>query len=130
MYVESQPPFYNAAATGETDLGPRALLRRLKQIEDKLGRKTGQRYGPREIDLDLIAYGSVKYVFRMDDEIAFAVPHALVGERRFVLQPLFDLDPNIQLPGLGRVDHLLESTTHQASTVRKVSDGVLSVLRA
>ncbi len=58
MYELNQPPFVNAALKGETDLGPLALLAFLKQIEHQLGRQQRQPNGPRELDIDIIAYGS------------------------------------------------------------------------
>ena len=129
MYVHDQPDFYNAAAIGETKLGPLGLLRRLKTLEGELGRQTGVRYGPREIDLDLIAYGSAKYVYIKDGEPLLTVPHPRVSERRFVLEPLHELKPDLMLPGLGSIAQLLGSTSEQASSVRKLSDAVLPVLR-
>jgi len=129
MYVESQPPFYNAAAIGETDLGPLALIKQLKQAEAQLGRQTGYRYGPREIDLDLIAFGAAKYTFEKDNEVLLQVPHPRVAERRFVLQPLAELNPELVLAGMGCVKELLDSTADQASSVRKLSDALLPLLR-
>ena len=130
MYLVSQPLFLNAAAIGETTEGPLSLLRRLKTTEMELGRQSGMRYGPREIDLDLIAYGVAKYVFVKDGETLLSVPHPRVVERRFVIEPLHELNPHLLLPGLGAVDELLKATADQASSVRKISDALLPVLRA
>lgn len=130
MYVESQPPFYNAAVLAHTEMGPLALLRTLKGIERHVGRTEAPRYGPREIDLDLLSYGTAKYSFRQNGEIILTIPHPMTPERRFVLQPLYDLDAKMTLPGLGSVDCLLASTLSQASNVRKVSNAVLHVLRS
>jgi 2-amino-4-hydroxy-6-hydroxymethyldihydropteridine diphosphokinase len=101
-YLE-QPPFLNAAAALETELDPRALLERLLAIERELGRtRDGPRFGPRTIDLDLLLYeGSVI------DEPGLVVPHPRMGERRFVLEPLAELDPDLAVPGQGRVSELL-----------------------
>jgi len=98
-----QPMFLNAAAALETELEPRALLDRLLELERELGRtREGPRFGPRTIDLDLLLYGD-----RVIDEPGLVVPHPRLAERRFVLEPLAELDPDLVVPGLGRVDELL-----------------------
>jgi 2-amino-4-hydroxy-6-hydroxymethyldihydropteridine diphosphokinase len=98
-----QPPFLNAVAALETELGPRALLERLLEVERKLGRtRDGPRFGPRTIDLDLLLYGD-----RVIVEPGLVVPHPRMAERRFVLEPLAELDPDLAVPGQGRVSELL-----------------------
>ena len=102
--VEDQPCFQNAAALLETTLGPRELLDVLLRIERELGRvRDGTRWGPRVIDLDLLAYGS-----EVVDEPGLRVPHPRVHERRFALEPLVELDPDLELPGRGKVSDLLD----------------------
>jgi 2-amino-4-hydroxy-6-hydroxymethyldihydropteridine diphosphokinase len=103
--VLDQPRFLNAAARLTTDLEPRALLDRLLAIERDLGRvRTDERYGPRTIDLDLLLYGD-----REVDEQGLRVPHPRLAERRFVLEPLVELDPALVVPGRGSVQSLLAS---------------------
>jgi 2-amino-4-hydroxy-6-hydroxymethyldihydropteridine diphosphokinase len=98
-----QPRFLNAAAALETGLEPRALLDRLLEVERELGRtRDGPRFGPRTIDLDLLLYGDL-----VIDEPGLVVPHPRLAERRFVLEPLAELDPDLVVPGLGRVTDLL-----------------------
>ena len=98
-----QPRFVNAAAALETELEPRAMLDRLLEVERELGRtRDGPRFGPRTIDLDLLLYGD-----RVIDEPGLVVPHPRLAERRFVLEPLAELDPDLVVPGLGRVSDLL-----------------------
>jgi len=98
-----QPRFLNAAAAVETALEPRAVLDRLLEVERELGRtRDGARFGPRTIDLDLLLYGD-----RVIDEPGLVVPHPRLAERRFVLEPLAELDPDLVVPGLGRVSDLL-----------------------
>jgi 2-amino-4-hydroxy-6-hydroxymethyldihydropteridine diphosphokinase len=98
-----QPRFLNAAAALETQLQPRALLERLLEVERELGRtRDGPRFGPRTIDLDLLLYGD-----RVIDEPGLVVPHPRLAERRFVLEPLAELDPDLVVPGRGRVSDLL-----------------------
>jgi 2-amino-4-hydroxy-6-hydroxymethyldihydropteridine diphosphokinase len=128
MYVTDQPAFFNAAARGETRLGPLELLDRLKRTERAVGRAEAGRFGPREIDLDLIAYGRLE--IRSDrGGRELVLPHPRAPERRFVLAPLHDIAPDGLLPGLGRIDELLEATNSQAKDVRMVNDAVLSVCR-
>jgi 2-amino-4-hydroxy-6-hydroxymethyldihydropteridine diphosphokinase len=89
-----QPRFLNAACAVETELGPRDLLERLLAIERALGReRTGPRFGPRTIDLDLLLYGNDTV-----DEPGLTVPHPRLAERLFVLEPLHELAPELVLP--------------------------------
>ncbi|HET8605863.1 MAG TPA: 2-amino-4-hydroxy-6-hydroxymethyldihydropteridine diphosphokinase [Gaiellaceae bacterium] len=101
-YVD-QPAFLNGAVLLETDLAPRALLERLLAVERRLGRtREGPRYGPRTIDLDLLLYED-----RVVEEEGLSLPHPRLHERPFALEPLLDLDPELELPGRGRVSDLL-----------------------
>lgn len=127
MYVTDQPPFLNAAVQAQTSLSPAALLAVLKGIETETGRQARPRYGPREVDLDLIAYGNLEYTYTKTREIVLHLPHPKTGERRFVLQPLFDLEPNLELKGLGSVQTLLTQTEHQANDLKQNQDAVLSI---
>ena len=98
-----QPRFLNAAIRLATDLAPYPLLERLLAVEQQLGRvRTGERYGPRTIDVDLLLYGD-----EIVDEPGLRVPHPRLAERRFVLEPLAELDPGLVVPGLGPVQGLL-----------------------
>ena len=98
-----QPPFLNAVAELETELPPRALLDRLLEVEQELGRvRDGPRWGPRTIDLDLLVQGDL-----VIDEPGLTLPHPRLAERRFVLEPLAELAPELEIPGLGRVQTLL-----------------------
>ncbi len=98
-----QPPFLNAVAEVETDLSARGLLELLLDIEQRLGRtRTGPRYGPRTIDLDLLLYGH-----EVIDEPGLRVPHPRLAERRFVLEPLAALVPERKIPGNGTVQEAL-----------------------
>jgi 2-amino-4-hydroxy-6-hydroxymethyldihydropteridine diphosphokinase len=101
-----QPPFLNGAAAVDTELAPRELLERLLAIERKLGRvrAEGPRYGPRTIDLDLLLYGDL-----VVDETGLTVPHPRLAERRFALEPLHELDPDLRLPDGRAVRELLFS---------------------
>jgi 2-amino-4-hydroxy-6-hydroxymethyldihydropteridine diphosphokinase len=101
--VIDQPGFVNAAAELETALAPRGLLDGLLDLERAAGRdRTGQRWGPRILDLDLLLYGNVEL-----DEPGLRLPHPHLHERAFVLLPLADLAPDLEVPGRGRVRELL-----------------------
>lgn len=102
--VTDQPKFINAVAELQTELGPRRLLERLLEIERELGRDrtSERRWGPRLIDLDLLLYGSEEV-----DEPGLTVPHPRLAERRFVLEPLHELAPQLVLPDGRRVVDLL-----------------------
>jgi 2-amino-4-hydroxy-6-hydroxymethyldihydropteridine diphosphokinase len=98
-----QPDFLNAAVAVDTELSARALLDLLLSIELELGRtREGPRFGPRTIDLDLLLYGDETI-----DEPGLTVPHPRLHERRFVLEPLAELDPGLTVPEMGSVQALL-----------------------
>jgi 2-amino-4-hydroxy-6-hydroxymethyldihydropteridine diphosphokinase len=102
--VTDQPKFLNAAAELATDLPPRELLERLLEIERELGRDraTERRWGPRVIDLDLLLFGQEAI-----DEPGLMVPHPRLADRRFVLEPLCELNEDLALPDGTRVRDLL-----------------------
>jgi 2-amino-4-hydroxy-6-hydroxymethyldihydropteridine diphosphokinase len=100
--VVDQPAFVNAAAALETSLAPRALLEALLAIEAGAGRVRGVRNGPRTLDLDLLAYGNCEL-----REAGLTLPHPRLHERAFVLLPLADVAPELDVPGQGRVADLL-----------------------
>jgi 2-amino-4-hydroxy-6-hydroxymethyldihydropteridine diphosphokinase len=98
-----QPPFLNGAAAVETELSPRGLLDALLAVEQALGRdRSGERWGPRTIDLDLLLYGDATV-----SEPGLAVPHPRLHERRFALEPLAELAPEALVPGRGTVADLV-----------------------
>ena len=102
MGPQDQPDFVNAVAGLLTQLDARELLGELQALERAMG-KTGPvvRWGPRSIDLDLLAMGSDEL-----SEPAICLPHPGVHERDFVLYPLAELAPELWIPGRGRVEAL------------------------
>jgi len=90
---QTQPLFLNAVGELETALLPPDLLARLKGIEQDLGRTPGERWGPREIDLDVLLYDGLVY-----DQNGITVPHPRLEERRFVLVPFRDIAPDVVHP--------------------------------
>jgi len=99
-----QPDFVNAAAALLTQLDPVTLLRELKALEARLGREVPVvRWGPRRIDLDLLVHGQTRC-----NEAELTLPHPGIAERDFVLVPLAEISPSLDVPGVGRVDALLQ----------------------
>jgi 2-amino-4-hydroxy-6-hydroxymethyldihydropteridine diphosphokinase len=98
-----QPRFLNGVAALETTLSPRALLELLLDVERRFGRSREgvPANGPRTLDLDLVLYGGEEI-----DEPGLRVPHPRLHERAFVLEPLAELDPGLEIPGLGPVQAL------------------------
>jgi 2-amino-4-hydroxy-6-hydroxymethyldihydropteridine diphosphokinase len=101
--VGEQPRFLNGAVELETTLTARELLDRLLAVEQRFGRiRIPGEHGPRTLDLDLLLYGD-----EVIDEPGLTVPHPRLHERRFVLEPLAELDPGLIVPGRGDMESLL-----------------------
>ena len=99
----SAPAYLNGVALVITRLAPTVLLAYLHAIEARHGRERTERWGDRTLDLDLIAFGDVRSA-----DPTLTVPHPRAAEREFVLAPWLLLDPYAELPGVGRVDVLLQ----------------------
>lgn len=97
-----QPQYLNAVLVGDTQLDPHELLKKCNEIEKIFGRTREIYWGPRTLDLDLISFGD----FVINSE-TLILPHPLAHQRRFVLEPWFEIDPNGELVGRGRVVDLL-----------------------
>jgi 2-amino-4-hydroxy-6-hydroxymethyldihydropteridine diphosphokinase len=106
--VEDQPPFVNLCVAVETALTPQALLRRVQAVEQALGRRRDQeqRWGPRPIDIDILAYDDVTL-----DEAGLTLPHPRLLERAFVLVPLAEIAPDRVIAGRRVRDALAEVDT-------------------
>jgi len=91
-----QARFLNAVVEVETSLGPRELLQKIKEIEARLGRTTTDRWGPREIDCDILLYEGLVH---KDDVVQ--VPHVDLEQRRFALVPLREIAPELVHPVSG-----------------------------
>jgi 2-amino-4-hydroxy-6-hydroxymethyldihydropteridine diphosphokinase len=105
----AQPAFVNAAAGLLTQLAPEKLLEALRATERELGRKPPrERWGPRVIDLDLLVVGSET---RASDSLK--LPHPGIAERDFVLYPLADIAPDLEVPGLGQVARLKQHVANR-----------------
>ena len=99
-----QPRFLNGAVELETSLPARRLLDELLELERQFGRDRSAvpPHGPRTLDLDLLLYGNETVA-----EPGLEIPHPRLHERAFVLQPLVELDPALEVPGKGPVQALL-----------------------
>lgn len=93
-----QPAFLNACVKIECNLNPEDLLNKLKQIEKKIGRVERERWGPREIDIDILFYDDI-----VIESQRLTIPHPLLHERAFVLVPLNDIAPEFTHPKLNVV---------------------------
>jgi 2-amino-4-hydroxy-6-hydroxymethyldihydropteridine diphosphokinase len=107
--VTDQPDFLNACLRIRTQLEPEALLDACKAVERELGREPGgPRHGPRPIDVDVLLLGD-----REHRSERLTLPHAEVTTRRFVLEPLLELDPNLELPDGTRLAERLDAVADQ-----------------
>ena len=104
----AQDDFVNAACLLETDLAPRALLDRLRAIEEAAGRERSFRNAPRTLDLDLLLYGGETIA-----EPGLSVPHPRLHERAFALAPVVELDPDCVIPGRGLAREWLARAAEQ-----------------
>jgi 2-amino-4-hydroxy-6-hydroxymethyldihydropteridine diphosphokinase len=104
---EEQPPFLNAVVRVETSLAPEDLFMACMRVEAAAGRERKRRWEPRRLDLDLLLYGD-----RVVETDVLTIPHPGLLERRFVLQPLVDLAPDLEVPFTSRriADILAECT--------------------
>jgi 2-amino-4-hydroxy-6-hydroxymethyldihydropteridine diphosphokinase len=98
----AQPEYLNAVLVAATTLSARAVLERCQEAERALGRVRAERWGPRSLDVDVIAYGT-----EVSDDPELTLPHPRAHERAFVLAPWHDVDPDAVIPGHGRVADLL-----------------------
>lgn len=109
---EAQPDYINAVASCNTTLSAEEFMRWLLDVERAFGRDRSQdvaRNSPRTLDLDLLLYDAVT----MDTPL-LVLPHPRLHERAFVLRPLLDILPDIEAPGLGRLDQYLPTVMDQA----------------
>ena len=97
-----QPDFLNQVIHLETELGPEPLMDALLQIESKMGRQRTEKYDPRTIDLDILYFND-----DIIDEPGLMIPHPRIQLRRFVLEPLYEIAPNLVHPVFGKTTYQL-----------------------
>ncbi|MFJ3518658.1 MULTISPECIES: 2-amino-4-hydroxy-6-hydroxymethyldihydropteridine diphosphokinase [unclassified Streptomyces] len=98
----SQPSYLNAVLAVKTTLPPSSLLERAHAVEEAFDRAREERWGPRTIDVDIVAYAD-----RVSDDPVLTLPHPRAHQRAFVLAPWHDIDPEARIPGRGAVAELL-----------------------
>lgn len=113
--VEDQPEFLNAACRVATRLDPPGMLALAKRLEAEAGRVDGPRWGPRPLDIDLLAWDGGAW-----DAPDLVVPHERLHERRFALQPLVEVDPDLVLPSGARIAGLLAAIPPDEQPVARV----------
>jgi 2-amino-4-hydroxy-6-hydroxymethyldihydropteridine diphosphokinase len=124
--VLDQPDFVNAAVALDVPAGPDpetgalALLAALKSLEQAIGRVPRERWGPREVDLDLLVFGRHSINVERPDARWLVVPHPRAGQRLFVLAPLSDLAPGLRPPGW----HVTVTTARRRQETIEGSDAV------
>jgi len=116
MGKTDQAMFLNAVAELETALTPRELLPRLQAVEQSVGRTPGERWGPREIDLDILLYDGLVFA---DERLT--VPHPELEKRRFVLVPLREIAPDMVHPVSGMTMEELANAVRAEGRVSRTS---------
>jgi 2-amino-4-hydroxy-6-hydroxymethyldihydropteridine diphosphokinase len=119
MEMPGQPWFLNCAVALETELMPKQLLARLLEIERSLGRRRVQAppKGPRTIDLDILLFGN-----SVVDTAGLTIPHPAMHQRRFVLEPLAEIAPDVRHPVFKRsMRELRDALPKEAGAVKKLS---------
>ncbi|MBW8087329.1 2-amino-4-hydroxy-6-hydroxymethyldihydropteridine diphosphokinase [Streptomyces hygroscopicus subsp. hygroscopicus] len=109
----TQATYFNAVVLIKTTLPPSSLLERGHAIEEAFERVRDERWGPRTIDVDIVAYQDV-----VSDDPELTLPHPRAHERAFVLVPWNDVDPQAEVPGLGAVAGLLAAVGQEGVRVR------------
>ena len=115
-----QPDYLNAVVLLETALAPRELLAFAHSVEAAAGRERLVRWGPRTLDVDVIAYDDV-----VSSDPSLTLPHPRAHERGFVLAPWAEVAPTASIPGRGRIADLLD--TVDTSGVRRLDDVTLTL---
>jgi 2-amino-4-hydroxy-6-hydroxymethyldihydropteridine diphosphokinase len=113
--ITEQPWFLNCAVMLETNQTPRELMKALLRIEQDMGRRRVQKKGPREIDIDILLF---------DEEIVteneLSIPHPSMAQRRFVLEPLVEIAPDVRHPVIGKTVRELLRELPEGQVVRKL----------
>ncbi len=108
---QDQPDFLNAVCYVKSELSPLLVLKKLLNIEDLLGRERTFKNAPRCIDLDLLIYESIQQ--KIYGPPVLILPHPEIHKRAFVLKPLIEIQPDCEIPGLGKALNFLERCKDQ-----------------
>ena len=119
--VTAQPWFLNCAIKFDTEKMPRQLISAILALEQSMGRQRKQQKGPRTIDIDILFFGS-----SVIEIPSLTVPHPHLHERRFVLEPLAEIAPDVRHPIFKRSVRELRDALPAGQTVKKVSTSKLS----
>jgi len=114
--VTNQPWFLNCVAEVESELMPLQLLHRMQRVEQRLGRRRGVRRGPRTIDIDILLFGN-----HIVHTPVLTIPHPRMTERRFVLEPMRELAPELRHPVSRRTMTELLSEVRDHSRVERTA---------
>ena len=114
--VTNQPWFLNCVAEVESELMPLQLLHRMQRVEQRLGRRRGVRRGPRTIDIDILLFGN-----HIVHTPVLTIPHPRMTERRFVLEPMRELAPELRHPVSRRTMTELLSEVRDRSRVERTA---------
>jgi 2-amino-4-hydroxy-6-hydroxymethyldihydropteridine diphosphokinase len=113
--LAAQPWFLNCAAKLATEKMPRQLIAGILAIEQSMGRQRRQKNGPRIIDIDILLFGT-----SVIDVPSLTVPHPKLHERRFVLEPLVEIAPDVRHPVFKRTMRELRDALAAGQTVRRI----------
>lgn len=117
--VEDQPEFLNAACRVMTELDPPGMLAVAKRLEAEAGRVDGPRWGPRPLDIDILAWDGGEW-----NAPDLVIPHERLAERRFALEPLAEIDPDLVVERSGlRAVEVLAAPAIQAQPARRLATG-------
>jgi 2-amino-4-hydroxy-6-hydroxymethyldihydropteridine diphosphokinase len=114
--VTAQPWFLNCAAKLDTEKMPKQLLAGVLDLEQRMGRRRQQKKGPRTIDIDILLFGN-----SVVDTAELTIPHPAMHERRFVLEPLAEIAPQVRHPVFKRTVRELRDALPPGQAVRKMS---------
>lgn len=116
MELTDQPWFLNCAVALETEKTPEQLLTEILSIEEKMGRRRVREKGPRNIDIDILLYGSA-----VVESPNLTIPHLAMQLRRFVLEPLAEIAPEARNPVVGRSAREMLEALPPGQAVRKIT---------
>jgi 2-amino-4-hydroxy-6-hydroxymethyldihydropteridine diphosphokinase len=117
--VTDQPMFLNCVVALETEMLPQQLMRAVLDIEREMGRRRNEAKGPRNIDIDIVLFGNA-----VIDTSELTVPHPAMHERRFVLEPLTEIAPDVRHPVLRKTAKELRNALEPGTQkVRKLASG-------